>query len=456
MTPGPRIHNPHGRAHLLLLVCLATAFVAALLWMFQLRLSTGDTYQPYSSLRADPKGCRVLYLALDRLADIRTERHTRAMRHLKCNADTAVIFMALSPEDLTLTPAAKEQEMIDGMLDEGSHLLISLDTERISAVTLERKARQKAKKPDKDGAKNEPSQQPQSDSETPAGNPPSPASPFKPDKSPVQPEGERIADEEEPTNVFGLEAVPCEHDFKTPADQKGEGPLAGLALPAWRGSHFLTIEEGSDWKPLAKVGEHITMASLQRSKGSIIVVSDSYPFSNEAQLRDRHSDLMLALLAGKTRIVFNEFHLGVSTEPGIMQLVRQYHLHGLIAGGLLLLLLLFWQGSSSLIPTDPDKDFGIGERGAVTGRDSTDGLVALLETGLKPSALLGECIERHRTASSIRPPCADALREARAIASATRQGQLASDFERIARLFSIKPSTTPPANTKPSPNHGPD
>ncbi|HEX5790788.1 MAG TPA: hypothetical protein VFY13_06520, partial [Luteolibacter sp.] len=389
--------------------------------------------------------------------DIRTERHTRAIRHLKTDANTALLFMALSPEDLTLTPADKEQELIDGMLDDGSHLLISLDTERISLRRTEREAREKAKKQNKDDAKKEPSKQPESDNKEPAETPPPPSSPFKPEKSPVNPEGDKIeADEEEPTSVFGLEAVPCEHDFKTPAEQKGEGPLSGLALPAWRGSHFLTIEEGSDWKPLAKVGEQITMASLQRSKGSIIVVSDSYPFSNEAQLRDRHSDLMLALLAGKTRIVFNEFHLGVSTDPGIMQLVRQYHLHGLIAGGLLLLLLLFWQGSSSLIPTNPDKDFGIGEQGAVTGRDSTDGLVALLETGLKPSALLGECIERHRTASSIRPPSPDALQQAKAIASATRQGHLASDFERIARLFSIKPSITPPANPKPSPDHGPD
>jgi len=398
--PPPSKPEPRGKLHLFLLILLAAAFAGFLLWMLNLRLSSGDTYPPYSSLRADPLGSRALHDALGDLPAISTSRHTRHLHFLKPDSQTAVLFLGLNPRDLRFN-SKQEREIITRWLDQGCHIVIAL-----AATTPDYYERM-----EKRGIKTSPDTDPDDDLET-TNSPPLPG-------------------------LFGLTAIRKPATLKTPPPQSAQAALSGISLPAWRGSHILEFEPDSEWSTLATAEQHPTIASLSRGKGSIIVTTDSYPFSNEAQAHERHTPFLLALFSNRSNIIFEEAHLGVANEPGLVRLLRQYHLHGILAGGILLFIVLLWQGSGSLIPVDQHKDLGATSSGATSGRDSSDGLLALLESGLPPRRLLEECIARHIAAHPTRTIPDQDLAQARTIAANTRTGKLAADYSTITTILSL-------------------
>lgn len=408
-TPEPR-----GRIHLFLLILLAAAFAGVLLWMLNLRLSGGDTYPPYSSLRADPLGTRALYDALDKLDGFSSSRHIRNIQFLETDDKTTVLFLGLHPRELKFQEESREREIMERWLDQGCRIVVALST--VTDYYEDRKELRKKQNPSKKDSSKETKITPEPESNS-----------------------EKSIDHK---SIFGLTAK-REPKKQTELPQVAQGAFEGMTLPVWHGSHVLNIPPDSEWSVLASAADQPTIALLQRGKGSLLVTTDSYPFSNEAQTRDRHTTYQLALLSDHTHIVFDESHLGVLNEPGLMNLVRQYHLHGIVAGGLLLFVLLLWQGSGSLIPVDPNRDLGSDTRGVVGGRDSSDGLVALLETGLNPQNMLDECVSRHLTAHPARHTPQETISKARDIAARTRTGKLASDYNLLARLLSKQHSLNP-------------
>lgn len=403
--PGTNHPETGGRGAFILLVLLALGLAGALLWMLNLRLGTGDSYPIYSSFRADPLGTRAIYQALDELPGTTTVRHTRPIKRLQVDGQSAILFLGLNPAELTIDEDSGEREIIDGWMEQGARLVVSLQSAPESYD--ERMERRKNQRKDTN------------DSEAPTTD--------------ADDTSDHDGKPKEPESFYGLTAkrAPSEESRM----QSSEGGVHGSMMPDWHGSHFLVIEPDSGWMPIAYVGDQVTIAWRECGDGAMVVASDSYPFSNEAQVHHRQSEFLLSLLGDRKRIIFDESHLGVSNNPGVMSLVRRYHLHGVVVGGLVLFLLLLWQGGGSLIPVDPNKDFGTGVVGAVAGRDSADGLVALLEAGLKPRAALEECIDRHLAVASVRPPSPEAVESARSIAAQTRNGKLAEDYSRIAKLL---------------------
>ena len=89
----------------------------------------------------------------------------------------------------------------------------------------------------------------------------------------------------------------------------------------------------------------------------------------------------------RSRIVFDEAHLGILDTSGVAALMRKYHLHGLAAGLLLLAALFIWKNSTSLVPARAQaasEDF-------VTGKNATSGFVNLLRRSVAPRDLFGTC-----------------------------------------------------------------
>src|SRR5687767_6849307 len=73
------------RFSLWLLLVLLFVFGLGVTWLFDLRLSGGDIYPPYSTLRADPLGTRALHDALQRLPEVEVERSLKPLRKLPEN-----------------------------------------------------------------------------------------------------------------------------------------------------------------------------------------------------------------------------------------------------------------------------------------------------------------------------------------------------------------------------------
>jgi hypothetical protein len=159
-------------------------------------------------------------------------------------------------------------------------------------------------------------------------------------------------------------------------------------------------------------------------------VSDSSLFSNEALKADRQSALLIWLMGEHRRIIFDEFHLGVSEQGGIMALARRFGLLPLIGVLLLLAGLYIWQQSIPLISaTGPGSD----DQAVGVTHDSFSGLVNLLQRNIPVNQLLKVCCQEWQKSfkreleqdAGLRKELHDAM---------TAQDDPVAGYQRIARL----------------------
>ena len=122
--------------------------------------------------------------------------------------------------------------------------------------------------------------------------------------------------------------------------------------------------------------------------GSVVLVADSYPLSNEG-LREKHDAGLIVTLAGlASKIVFDENHFGVVETGSIAKLMRKYHLEGALAVLALVAGLFLWRSGSSLLPSRAPR-----AEQPVSGRDSLEGMTALLRRGISEPDLVRICYE---------------------------------------------------------------
>jgi hypothetical protein len=144
----------------------------------------------------------------------------------------------------------------------------------------------------------------------------------------------------------------------------------------------LVLTPGPEWKNLG--------GALERSlgKGSVALVADSYPLSNEGLREERDSSLIVKLAGSAGEIVFDENHFGVVETGSVTKLMRNYHLEPALAVLALVAGLFLWRSASSLLPSRAPR---AGQ--AVAGRDSLDGMTALLRRGIAEQDLVRVCWE---------------------------------------------------------------
>jgi hypothetical protein len=145
------------------------------------------------------------------------------------------------------------------------------------------------------------------------------------------------------------------------------------------------LQGGSEWKTL---DAHANAVERKLGAGSVVLVGNSYPLSNEG-LREAHDAALLVKLVGPaTEIVFDENHFGVMETGSIAKLMRKYHLEGALAVLAVVAALFLWRSASSLLPSRAPR-----EEQAVTGRDSLEGMTALLRRGIPERDLVRVCYE---------------------------------------------------------------
>ena len=143
----------------------------------------------------------------------------------------------------------------------------------------------------------------------------------------------------------------------------------------------LELKPGAEWK---KLGDGAFERPL--GKGSVVLVSESYPLSNEGLREERDAGLIVKLAGPATEVVFDENHFGVVESGSITKLMRKYNLEGALAVLALVAGLFLWRSASSLLPSRAP-----GSEQAVAGRDSLDGMVALLRRGIPEKDLMRTC-----------------------------------------------------------------
>jgi hypothetical protein len=154
----------------------------------------------------------------------------------------------------------------------------------------------------------------------------------------------------------------------------------------------LFFETGPEWRKLVSDSNGAAML-IERNygAGTIVLAADTYPLSNEG-LRDARDTALIVKLAGPaTRITFDEDHFGVTETGSVTALMRRYRLQGGVAILILVAALFLWRNATSLLPPHDSGDALASAKNAVAGRDSLEGLAALLHRGVPEKQLLETC-----------------------------------------------------------------
>ncbi len=315
---------------------LAVVMLSALAWGLEqivfAPLQTGDAYPPFSSLRADPLGARALYESLGELPGIHVERLYKQREKLD-NPGDAMLVLGVEP----VAWSAMENENLkeyETLVNDGGRLVIG----------------------------------------------------FLPVHT-------HLTETKEIPPVTARWRI--ELAYRPEDDASVPGIPHKTAL--WFNPNFFAPE--TKWRTLASDPSDHKAEAIERDfgKGTIVLVADTFPLSNEG-LRDARNPELIARMIGPARqVIFDENHFGVAETGSVTQLMRRYRLQGAVGILIVVAALFLWRSASSLLPP---RESGVYQNGpsatgaardAVAGRDSLEGLTALLHRGVSKKELLDAC-----------------------------------------------------------------
>lgn len=355
---------------ILLLIALV-GFVTGLVQLFHLRFETGDNYPPYSSLRADPLGTMALYESFEPL--IETRRHLRSLNQLPEGRDTTLLWLGEDPMGFRFEP--EQFQKLETFVRSGGRLIVSF----VPSQTAPRINRF-------------------------AGNAAARRARLGTNAPPVRP-GEELADLD--TISFrdrweietGYERLDSLDDRVVPENATLRRTEIADALPHGLQVHtavyFTSTNRGWEtiYARVSRTNVFPVVVERRLGRGSIVLSADSYHFSNEALRRDRETRLISWLVGPSRHVVFDETHLGVSREPGVASLIRDYRLGGVFVAFLILAGLFIWRNSASFMPPYAEQ-LAREQAETVDGRDSTSAFINLLKRNIAPADLMKVCIEQ--------------------------------------------------------------
>jgi len=319
---------------------LLAAFLYVLMQIAMLPLASGDAYPAYSTLRADPRGTKALLESLATLPELRVEQNFQPLPKLK-GSKAAVMLLGVSASS-TVNWSEGELKMFESIAGDGGRLVIA----------------------------------------------------FLPEPPQSRMRRERPHEEKHVPEISKRWHLTVER-YVGDADQVDE---AG-SMPRETSDYF-DVDNGSGWRVLQQNDQDDpTLVERDFGKGQILLLTESYPLSNEGLRADRNAALIAKLAGPSPHIVFDESHLGVSNTGSVGTLIRRYRLTGAFAVMLVLGALFLWKNSTSLMPQAPEVR-GIG----ATGADSQAGLVNLLKRSVPSAQLAQACWQRWKETRALGRP----------------------------------------------------
>jgi hypothetical protein len=148
----------------------------------------------------------------------------------------------------------------------------------------------------------------------------------------------------------------------------------------------LYFQPGPPWNILTQRDGAATTVERTLAGGTVVLLADSYPLSNEGLRESRDAASITRLIGAADKVAFDENHFGVAESGSVVGLMRKYRLEGALAILLVVVVLFVWHSASSFLPPrESPRDR------AVTGRDSQEGLTALLRRNVPEPELLAAC-----------------------------------------------------------------
>lgn len=359
-----------------LLLFLMAGFVFVLVRLFVLRFESGDLYPPYSSFRADPLGTRVLFDAMSKVNPSGVSRNYKPAGQVKELEDTCILLAGLQVRG-TFRISRKSFDDIIHLVTSGNRLVIALvpsggsGKKEASAVSRkEDQGEDENLREDEDSGTTDPDEDfvdfmEQLGLELRTGKPPTPYQ-------------QAVTDQSE---IDGY-------------------PMAPIL---WLRNVYFDIV-GQEWRTIYAIPDSDNMSRPHEAvvierrfgNGSMVLMTDAYALSNEC-LRERpNAGFLVWLTGGHSKIMFDEYHLGVQKQEGISDLFIRYHLYGPLAFLLVLAALFFRRSGMSLVPPDETDELlqmeAENTRKLLT-KDHSSGLTSLLEQHVPKKKLILQCLQ---------------------------------------------------------------
>ena len=424
-----------------LVLLIAGGFCAGLARLFALRYASGDVYPPYSTLRADPLGAKVLHDALAEVPGVETRRNFLALKKLKPAAPITLVYLG-TPHLSYWTE--REFEEFQRHVSNGTRAVIAFlpfekepdprtaarddaraKTEKMERENIEPKAKPKNAKKDKDAKDAKDAKDKKDDEETDERSGLLSFAEF----------GKRLG--------FQFEFLPPNKERSY--DRRAYVFVPGAPLErdlTWHTALYFS-KLAPEWKPLYLAESQPVLVERSYGRGSIVLASDSFLFSNEALRRERHPQLLARVFNGPSPVIFDEEHLGVRDDPGLAQLAVKYRLQGVVVSLVLIAALFVWKNATRFIPAYEEA----ADRGeVVSARDSAQGFENLLHRAIPPAGLLEACADQWRRTFGRQSAALAEVVEvcAREQSRPPRQRDPVAAYREIARRLQGKVRSSPP------------
>jgi hypothetical protein len=368
--------KPQGRFRglsVLLIIALVASLLFAVGRLFSLRFLRGDIYPPYSSLRADPLGAKVLADVIGELPGFSVDRSYRELSKLKPRQPTTVIYLGID-----YSSAIDEVEFAEAerMVKSGTRLIITFARELAQPKASVTPA------------------------PVPTAAPPvSTPAPVRKRRSILKPKTER--EFHEAAQAWGVsfdraqkQARNAIHDVAVPGeDVKDVEPSV-----AWHTALFFTALDPA-WRTLYRCNGESVVIERKFGSGSIVLCTDTYFLSNEGLQNARASKFVTQVIGPPRLVVFDEYHNGVSERQNVAGLARKYGLGGAILSLLGVAALFIWRNS---VPFLPPRKTAEETGGHVVGIDANAGFVNLLRRGVPANRILAVCVDEWRKSRGAR------------------------------------------------------
>ncbi len=372
------------------LVCLlviTAAFTAGLFRLFVLRFEAGDIYPPYSTLRSDPLGTRALYESLQDLDSVSVRRNFEPLHRARFDPQTTLFYLGTP----TLEADKKIIDLFERFMAEGGRVVIGMtpiaradandespDTCRPGRVNSREQRRGAKTRGDRDcteRSKKRPAQDPAVSAETSCQAQDWTAATWLRER-------------------WGIAVA-----FMEGAQAGSEGLSAwteDTALPSrlsWHSQRYFDSHDTA-WRTLYRCRQYPVIVERSFGKGNLLLMADTYLFSNEALRVERYPDLLSRLIGPNARLVFDESHLGILRQPGLAGLIRQHQFHWVVGALTVLAVLFVWKNTVYFVP--PNETDRRDHHAADAEKDHTEALVSLVRRNIASRDLLRVCVAEWR------------------------------------------------------------
>jgi len=332
------------------LIALIAALFFGLARFAQLRFSTGEIFPEYSTFNADPVGAKALYASLKQLDGFSIQRNLAPLERVPRNSQSTVVFLGMEPHgfDSAYEPARE-------LARDGVRVVIAMDARHSRADSSR-------------GMKV-------------AMTPPPPAKGATNTNTIVRINLVEVLD-------VGVKMNSSTETNLLAATRSIDEPALPESLQ-WYG-RYVFAPVTNTWTTVYAVNDEPVVLQRKYGLGSIVLIADSFPFSNEA-LRNNRSPGFLLWTFKNAIISFDETHLGVKQGSGIAVMMREYRMHGLAAGCMLLAALWIWRSSKPLVPPAPLSRLSGVE--TVEGKTAREAVVHLLRRNISEEEILRVSID---------------------------------------------------------------